>query len=1074
MRTKAKLEELLKKKMLTSQNEEKTKREAELVVPNNDKKDRADELAIAKADKADREAELVIANEEKKDRADELVIANADKADREAELVIANEEKKDRADELVIANADKADREAELVIANEEKKDRADELVIANADKADREAELIIANEEKRDRTDELVIAKAEKEEREAELVIAKEEKARLAAELIIANEEKAEQSAELVVANAEKAEQSAKLVIANAEKAKNRAVLIISNLEKEKPANELISADKELNYQRREKAKSAAETVIANTEKTKQKAELVIASVGKAKQSLGLILAKKKLLYLQEKEAKQTSEVVIAVAEKAKWAAELTIVNIKKAKRAAELTIANVVKTKLAAELVIANKELVYQNTRKVKRTAELIIADIKKAKLSAELVIANIEKAKRAAEFVIANKQLILAKENKKLVAELIITNRKLTNHISIRKESEEKLKASERRYRRLFESAKDGILILNDLTGEIIDANPFILNMAGLTLDEMVGKELWKIGTFANIIASKEAFRELQLKEYIRFDDMPLVKKDGKIIYVEFISNVYHVENRKVNQCNIRDITERKLIENALRISEERFRMVTESAGEWIWEVDAQGLYTYVSHISESLLGYNSEEIIGKKHFYDFFAPEIKEATKNAVLEGFSKKEDFRKFENPNIHKDGHRVILETRGFPLLDTNGILIGYRGSDTDITERKQIELDLLASKEKAEESDRLKTAFLTNMSHEIRTPMNGILGFSELLKEPNLSSDDQQEYLQIIQISGARMLNTINNIVDISKIESGLVNIEINETNINDKIEFVFNFFKREAETKELQFSFKNGLSSKEAIVKTDTEKVYGILASLVKNAIKFTYDGSIDFGYEKKGEYLEFFVKDTGIGISQKNKKQIFERFRQASESHTRGYEGSGLGLSIAKSYTEMLGGELWMESEEGKGSTFYFTIPYHFVHEEKTLIENSYSDNEFELQDQQHKVLIVEDDEISHLLLTRILQNINCEVLHAITGLEAVEACRTNPGIDLILMDIRMPGMNGHEATHQIRQFNKDVIIVAQTAFAFSGDKEKAIEAGCNSYITKPVNKALLTELVKSYFN
>ena len=359
-------------------------------------------------------------------------------------------------------------------------------------------------------------------------------------------------------------------------------------------------------------------------------------------------------------------------------------------------------------------------------------------------------------------------------------------------------------------------------------------------------------------------------------------------------------------------------------------------------------------------------------------------------------------------------------------------------------------------------------------MSHEIRTPMNGILGFTELLKEPNLSSDDQQDFIQTIQISGARMLNTINSIVDISKIESGLMKVDIKETNINEKIEFTYKFFKPEVEIKGLQFLFKNGLPSKEAIIKTDNEKVYGILTNLVKNAIKFTYEGSIEFGYEKKGEYLEFFVKDTGIGIPQKQQQIIFERFRQGSESHNRGYEGSGLGLSIAKSYVEMLGGEIWVESEEGKGSTFYFTIPYNAVSEEKTEIKNAVSAEHKEVQLKNLKILIVEDDEISYSLLTKMLQKISKEVLHAITGVQAVEACRNNPDLDLVLMDIRMPKMDGNEATRQIRQFNKDVIIIAQTAYAFSGDREKAIEAGCNDYISKPINKTLLFELIKKHCN
>src|SRR5664280_2314743 len=258
--------------------------------------------------------------------------------------------------------------------------------------------------------------------------------------------------------------------------------------------------------------------------------------------------------------------------------------------------------------------------------------------------------------------------------------------------------------------------------------------------------------------------------------------------------------------------------------------------------------------------------------------------------------------------------------------------------------------------------------------------------------------------------------------------------------------------FFKPEVEIKGLQFLFKSSLPTNEAIIKTDNEKVHGILTNLIKNAIKFTYDGSIEVGYEKKGEYLEFFVKDTGIDISQKQQQLIFERFRQGSESHNRGYEGSGLGLSISKSYVEMLGGRIWVESEEGKGSTFYFTIPYNPVLVEKTEGINVFSEEYKEVQLKNLKILIVEDDEISYSLLSKTLQKISKEVLHAITGVEAIETCRNNPDLELVLMDIRMPSMDGNEATRQIRQINKNVIIIAQTAYAFAGDSKKAIEAGC----------------------
>lgn len=508
---------------------------------------------------------------------------------------------------------------------------------------------------------------------------------------------------------------------------------------------------------------------------------------------------------------------------------------------------------------------------------------------------------------------------------------------------KKVEEELRASEIRYRRLFESAKDGIIILDAETGKIDDVNPFLIDLLGYSYEQFVEKAIWEIGAFKDVISNYDKFLELQQKEYVRYHDLPLATHSGQIIHVEFVSNVYLANGKNVIQCNIRDISQ--------------------------------------------------------------------------------------------------------------------------------RIEIEKELIKAKEKAEKSDRLKSAFLTNMSHEIRTPMNGILGFSELLKEPTLKNDDIQDYIEIIQISGKRMLNTINNIVDISKIESGLIQVNLYETNMNEKMDFIHHFFKPEVEYKGLKFSMKNSLSTNESIIITDNEKVYGILVNLIKNAIKFTDEGSINFGYDKKGEFLEFFVKDTGVGIPENKKDLIFERFRQGSESLNRAYEGSGLGLSIAKSYVEMLGGKIWLESQEGKGTTFYFTIPYIDASNKKTKITDTDTDpidyEQGQLKDL--KVLVVEDDEISYSLLKRMLQKISKEILYAMTGAEAIEVCRNNPDLDLVLMDIRMPVMDGNEATRNIRQFNKDVIIIAQTAYAFSGDKETALQAGSTDYIAKPINRDRLYELI-----
>jgi PAS domain S-box-containing protein len=390
----------------------------------------------------------------------------------------------------------------------------------------------------------------------------------------------------------------------------------------------------------------------------------------------------------------------------------------------------------------------------------------------------------------------------------------------------------------------------------------------------------------------------------------------------------------------------------------------------------------------------------------------------------------------------------------------------------------KSLNLDLIKSKEKAEESDKLKSAFLANMSHEIRTPMNGILGFSELLKAPDLTGNQQQEYIDVIEKSGKRMLNIINDIIDISKIEAGLMKMDLSETNVNEQIEYIFTFFRPEMDAKGLGFAFRNSLAAKEALIKTDREKLYAILGNLVKNAIKYTEKGSIEFGYTCEGTSpeitaLKFYVKDTGIGIPKNRIDAIFERFIQASVPDKIVRQGAGLGLTIAKSYVEMMGGRIWVESEEGVGSTFYFTLPYTV----ETKIKSNESVND-SLQVEKSDglkltILIAEDDEISEKLISINVRNLGNVILKARTGFETVEICRNRPDIDLILLDIQMPGLNGYEATRQIRQFNQNVIIIAQTAFGLTGDREKALEAGCNDYIAKPINKNKLVSIIKKHF-
>lgn len=387
-----------------------------------------------------------------------------------------------------------------------------------------------------------------------------------------------------------------------------------------------------------------------------------------------------------------------------------------------------------------------------------------------------------------------------------------------------------------------------------------------------------------------------------------------------------------------------------------------------------------------------------------------------------------------------------------------------------DFVEQKK---ELQEAKEKAEESDLLKSAFLANMSHEIRTPMNGILGFVELLKQPILSGEDQQNYVRIIEESGKRMLNIINDIISISKVEAGQSEVFYSETNINDQIKYIHSFFKQEAKNKNIELYYKTGLSDQDSMVVTDREKIYAIFTNLVKNAIKFTQRGFVELGYEKKGDYMEFYVRDTGVGIRPDQQSIIFERFRQANDSLSREYEGAGLGLAISKAYVEMIGGKIWVESDLGKGSVFYFTIPY-----QRQAIVDSIpvftKPTEVEILNISGlKVLVAEDDLVSNKLLSAMIGPFTKEVIRVKTGVEALEVCRNNPDIDLVLMDIQMPQMDGYEATKLIREFNREVVIIAQTALGMKGERERALNAGCTDYLAKPIKYVELSEMIKKYF-
>ncbi|MBN2273387.1 MAG: response regulator [Bacteroidales bacterium] len=393
------------------------------------------------------------------------------------------------------------------------------------------------------------------------------------------------------------------------------------------------------------------------------------------------------------------------------------------------------------------------------------------------------------------------------------------------------------------------------------------------------------------------------------------------------------------------------------------------------------------------------------------------------------------------------------------PLSSQTYIIGTFINNDTAEKARR----DLAKAIERADESDRLKNTILANISREIRTPMNAIIGFSELLNIEKPDVEKRKDYARTIRNQGIMLLKFIDDIAELTKFESGKLIMTRTQCNLNSllkEMEIIAHQQKRALKKESLDIKLvlpdKTGL-----IVYTDPGRVQQVISNLVHNAIKFTEKGFVEFGYKPlSDEKIEFFVKDTGIGISKDKQKNIFNRFAE-EEIVTLKYEGSGLGLTLSKNLVRLLGGKIWVESEPGKGTAFRFTIPFE---QDSTAAHNLSSVEEEQLPNYKWKdkvILVVEDDEVSFKFLEAMLQDCDAQILHATNGFQAVELCKSISKIDLILMDIKMPEMNGFEATQQIRQFNKKIPIIAQTAYVLNVDQDKCIAVGCNDCITKPID-------------
>ena len=646
-------------------------------------------------------------------------------------------------------------------------------------------------------------------------------------------------------------------------------------------------------------------------------------------------------------------------------------------------------------------------------------------------------------------------------------------LAEDITEKKQYEEALKLSENRYKILSNLTTDAASILTiDTDGSFnrrwLNAN--LLQKVGYELSEIDTFEKWaKIvhpddqkaywESVKNIVEGKKVSLDFRIFDkkgnqvWINNSIYPELSKDGKLIglvsAVKDISNQKNAEQELVKQKNLLDL-------------------IVDNAPLGIWVTAEDGSYTLINKYFREAVGYETDHL-------SITDDELERCKQSDVIAKKSlspiNTEETLTFVDEKVH------ILQILKTNLTSLEGKNIGVLGIGSDITDRKLYEQNLVQAIAKAEDADMLKSAFLANMSHEIRTPLNGIIGFSKYLKDYPASEEEYHHILDIICNSADHLLKIINDIIDISKLDAGQVKINPVSCNLNKLLDSIYSFFYStsfENGKKEINLRLSTSLPDHEATILIDDVRIKQVLTNLISNAIKFTRKGSVEFGYTliENRSKIRFFVQDTGVGIPMDKLDLIFERFRQADDTTTREYGGTGLGLAISKSLVDLMGGSIWVESKPEVGSTFYFSIPFEPLNVELEKAEEEKSQQDLLKAFANKRILIVEDDPNSFYYLKTLLENLSVKVVHAVNGKQAVDLVLNNGTLDLILMDLRLPLLNGYEAIKEIRKVNTKIPIIAQTAHALVEEKEVCMKIGCNDYLSKPIEPNLLFKTVYKY--
>ncbi len=643
-----------------------------------------------------------------------------------------------------------------------------------------------------------------------------------------------------------------------------------------------------------------------------------------------------------------------------------------------------------------------------------------------------------------------------------------------ITERKLAEKAIESSQQEYRKIFENVVD-IFFEASLDGNLLNVTPSVERVTKYKRKDLIGQPM--VIFYHDPDVREPLLQELREKGQLRDVELDIRDIDGSPIPCSLTSRIIFDENGQPERIvgSLTDIRHRKKAETQIR----QLSTALEQSPVSVIITDTETRIIYVNKTFIQFSGLSAERVIG--------------TTPDEITGGQIPVADYEdlwdtvragkiwKGEFEYSLEDDRGVWLSVTVSPIFDEKERVSHFVGIIEAITERKVYEQDLKRAKDQAEKSDRLKSAFLANMSHEIRTPMNAILGFSSLLKEEDLKEEQRNHYIDIINSKGKDLMRIISDIIDISRIEAGDLLVRTEPVEISGFMKEIYDEYKEDTQLKtrpNLQFRLQIPDPGQKITVNTDPARLKQVLVNLIHNAIKFTPDGFIEIGFDLLPEkHIRLFVRDTGIGIPPDKHKLIFERFRQIDDTHTREFGGTGLGLAICKSLVEKMGSELTVESWQGRGSEFQFTMKYLHAGEPAAelvmLAEEKESAAKMPDMDLKgKKILIVEDDGSSYLFLDTLLRKHHPELCWAKSGSHAIELLKKEENIDLILMDIRMPEMNGIDATREIRKIYPHLPIIAQTAYAQRSDQYQALDCGCNDYIAKPIEAVELYKLLAKY--